>query len=151
MAYNINLNLPEGWQKEAETYIDESDAEVTHIEAHLIDHSRKMETGMVDIYVGEMPEDTNAEDQAYSNYVDMVGFSDDDPEDFNPIAKFKFNGKPAFGFDALCENDAPMRLMTQEAKKGLLAIMCMAAVNEKKLEEVVAIVERGLRITQKDQ
>lgn len=144
MAYDIQLNLPSEWQKEQSTYIDESEFEVTHVEAHLI--RGKAEEGMVDIYVGEMPEDTNAEDQAYSNYVDMVGFSDDDPEDFEPIFKVKFNGKPAFGFNALCENDAPMVLLTQEVKQGVLAVMCFAALDDKKLEDTISLVERSFRV-----
>lgn len=147
MAYDIQLNLPEGWQKEAKEYVDEeSGVEVSHIEAHLIDGKKKEEEGMIDIYVGEMPEDTDAEEQAFSNYVDMIGFSDDDPDDYNPIFKIKFNGKNAFGFDGLCENDAPMRLLTQEVKKGVLAVMCLAGKDEKTLDEVQSLVERNLRV-----
>ena len=112
MTYDIRMNLPAEWQKEARNYVDEeSGIEVTHVEAHLV-NSSNVEEGMIDIYVGEMPEDTDAEEQAFSNYVDMIGFSEDDPEDFDPIFKIKFNGKNAFGFDGLCENDAPMRLLT---------------------------------------
>ncbi|MCQ2118472.1 MAG: hypothetical protein MJY84_00955 [Bacteroidales bacterium] len=144
MTYDIQLNLPAQWQKEQSTYIDESEFEITHVEAHLL-HGKE-EEAMVDIYVGEMPEDTNAEDQAYSNYVDMVGFSDDDPDDYEPIFKVKFNSKPAYGFNALCENDAPMLLLTQEVRQGVLLVMCIAATDEIKLEETVALVERTLRI-----
>ena len=147
MAYDIQLNLPAGWQKEARTYIDEeADAEITHVEAHLINSAKNEEEGMIDIYVGDMPEDTNAEDQAYSNYVDMIGFSEDDPDDFNPIFKIKFNGKNAYCFDALCENDSPMRLLTQEIRQGVLAVMCIAAADEKRLEAVQTVLERNLRV-----
>ena len=131
MTYDITLNLPEDWQKEQDSYIDESETEVSHLEALYFPSGKKVEEGMIDIYVGELPPDTDAEDQAYSNYVDMVGFSEDDPEDFNPIFKIKFNGKNAFGFDALCENGAPMKLLAQEVKKGVLAVMCIAAMDEK--------------------
>ena len=93
-----------------------------------------------------MPEDTDAEEQAFSNYVDMIGFSEDDPEDFDPIFKIKFNGKNAFGFDGLCENDAPMRLLTQEVKKGVLAVMCFAGKDDDSLEQIQSLVERTLRI-----
>ena len=87
--------MPEGWISEQETVEDESGALITHFEA-------SCKAGdSVDIYVGPLPEDTTARDQAMSNYADMVGFDDDDPEDFNPIAKLKFNGKNAFGFDGL--------------------------------------------------
>ena len=101
---------------------------------------------MIDIYVGDMPEDTDAEEQAFSNYVDMIGFSEDDPEDFDPIFKIKFNGKSAFGFDGLCENDAPMRLLTQEVKKGVLAVMCFAGKDDDSLEQIQSLVEKTRRI-----
>lgn len=146
MAFDIQLNLPASWQKEADTYIDESGAEISHLEAHLYSNVRKRDEGMIDIYVGEMPEDTTAEDQAFSNYADMVGFSDDDPEDFCPIFKIKFNGRNAFGFEALCEDDSPMKFLTQEVRQGVLAIICVAALTEKDLDELLGTVEKGLRI-----
>ena len=146
MTYDIRMNLPAEWQKEARNYVDEeSGIEVTHVEAHLV-NSSNVEEGMIDIYVGDMPEDTDAEEQAFSNYVDMIGFSEDDPEDFDPIFKIKFNGKSAFGFDGLCENDAPMRLLTQEVKKGVLALMCFAGKDDDSLEQIQSLVERTLRI-----
>lgn len=146
MAFDITLNLPAGWQKESDTYIDESGAEISHLEAHLYDQQQKRDEGMIDIYVGEMPEDTTAEDQAFSNYADMVGFSDDDPEDFQPIFKVKFNGKNAFGFEALCEDESPMKFFTQEIKKGVLAIICIAGKDEKTLDGIYTVVERNFRI-----
>lgn len=146
MAYDLQLNLPAGWQKETESYIDESGAEVSHLEAHLYDAERKCDIGMIDIYVGGMPEGTTAEDQAFSNYADIVGFDDDDPEDFNPIVKIKFNNKAAYGFDALCEDDKPMMFLSQEVKAGILAIICCAGEDDDKLKEALLLVERGLRV-----
>ena len=78
MAYDIQLRLPEGWQQEMETYLDEGGAEITHLEAHLYNEARKRDEGYIDLYVGPLPEDTTAEDQALSNYADIVGFDDDD-------------------------------------------------------------------------
>ena len=144
MAYDVKLRLPEGWLTQTDTYIDESGAEVTHISTNL--PGKTADQGMMDIYVGAMPEDTTAEDQAFSNYADIVGFDEDDPEDFNPIEKIKFNGKPAFAFEALCEDDSPMRFISQEIKQGVLAILCVAALTDEKLEEFVGLAEKGLRI-----
>lgn len=146
MAFDITLNLPAGWQKESDTYIDESGAEISHFEAHLYNHQNKRDEGMIDIYVGEMPEDTTAEDQAFSNYADMVGFSDDDPEDFQPIFKIKFNGRNAYGFEALCEDESPMKFLTQEVKKDVLAIICVAGKDEKTLDGILTVVERNFRV-----
>lgn len=146
MAYDIKMNLPAPWQKELETYEDESGAEISHLEAHLYDEARKRDIGLVDIYVGEMPEDTTAEDQALSNYADIVGFDESDPEDFNPVSKIKFNGKNAYVFDALCEDDSPMMFLSQEVKSGVLAIICIAGIDDEKLKENVLLVERTFRI-----
>lgn len=93
-----------------------------------------------------MPEDTTAEDQAFSNYADMVGFSDDDPEDFQPIFKIKFNGRNAYGFEALCEDESPMKFLTQEVKKDVLAIICVAGKDEKTLDGILTVVERNFRV-----
>lgn len=146
MTYDIQLQLPDGWHKELETYLDESGAEISHLEAHLYNDGADRDDGMIDIYVGEMPEDTSAEDQALSNYADIVGFDDDDPEDFNPIAKIKFNGKYAYGFDALCEDDSPMMFLSQEIKSGVLAIICVAGADDDKLKGILQLVERNLRV-----
>lgn len=148
--YDIKMNLPAGWQKESEVYEDESGEMISHLEAHQYDHEQKVDLAMMDIYVGAMPEDTTAEDQAFSNYADMVGFSDDDPEDFEPIDKFKFNGRNAYGFNALCEDDSPMRFISVEPKKGVLAIICIAAKNEESLGEVFQLVERNLRLAERE-
>lgn len=148
--YDIKINLPDGWQKESEVYEDESGEMISHLEAHNYDHENKTDLAMMDIYVGTMPEDTTAEDQAFSNYADMVGFSDDDPEGFEPIEKFKFNGRNAFGFSALCEDDSPMRFISVELKKDVLAIICIAAKDEDSLAGVFQIVERNLRLAARE-
>lgn len=144
--YSVQLDLPAPWQKRSDSFVDESGVEVFHIEAHLANKAAKRDDGMVDLYVGDMPEDSSAEEQAFTNYVDTVGFDEDDPEDFNPIEKFDFNGKKAYGFDALCEDESPMRFISQEVKKGVLAIMCIAAINDEELDKVQALVERSLRV-----
>lgn len=144
MAYDVKLNLPQGWLITSETYIDESGAEVTHISSNL--PGKDADEGMMDIYVGEMPSDTTAEDQAFSNYADIVGFDESDPEDFNPISKIKFNNRNAYSFEALCEDDSPMRFISLEMKSGVLAILCVAAISDQKLDEFVALAERGLRV-----
>lgn len=146
MAYDIKLQLPQGWNKETETYEDESGAVITHLSANFPDPDKKRDAGIIDIYVGEMPEDTTAEDQALSNYADIVGFDESDPEDFNPISCIKFNGKNAYGFTASCEDDSPMMFLSQEVKQGVLAIICVAAIEFDMLQDDMQLVERGLRI-----
>lgn len=140
------MKLPASWTCEQDTYLDESGYEITHLEAHLSDGKAGTDKAMIDIYVGDMPEDETAEDQALANYADTVGFYDDDPEDFNPIEKIKFNGRNAYGFTALCEDDSPMRFLSQEVRKGVLAIIVFAAKDESALADLHNLVERSFRI-----
>jgi len=146
MAYDIQLRLPEGWQQEMETYEDESGSEIVHLEAHLYNEARKQDEGYIDIYVGPLPEDTTAEDQALSNYADIVGFDDDDPEDFNPIATIKFNGKKAYGFDAWFEDERPMMFLSQEVRSGILALIMAAGSDDAHLKETLSLIERNFRV-----
>lgn len=146
MDFDIQFNVPAGWHKEIDIFEDETGAEVTHVEIHKYNAAKKRDDVLGDIYIGEMPEDTDAEDQAFSNYADIVGFEDDDPEDFAPIEKIQFNGKTAYSFEALCEDDSPMKFISQEIKKGVLAIMCVAGANENILDEAFTIIERNMRV-----
>ncbi|MBO4263942.1 MAG: hypothetical protein J5871_04610 [Bacteroidales bacterium] len=146
MAYDIQLLLPPQWQSENEVYVDESGAEITHLEAHLYDAAAQRDSAMIDIYVGEMPADTTARDQSLSNYADIVGFDDEDPEDFDPVSCIRFNGKKAYVFEALCEDESPMMFLAQEVRQGVLAIICCAASAQDSLAGVVQLVERNLRV-----
>lgn len=144
MKYDIQLSLPEPWASETENYTDESGFEITHLAATLPGDTDS--EAIIDIYLGELPEGETAEDQALANYAETVGFYDDDPEDFNPIVKTKFNGKNAWGFDAICDEDSPMRFLAQEVKQGQLAVIVMVARTEDGLESVHTLVERNFRV-----
>lgn len=146
MNCDLQLHLSAPWIVEQETYADESGFDVSHLQAVLGAGEDKPLEAMVDIYVGDMPEGESAEDQAFANYAEVVGFDEDDPEDFNPISKTEFNGKTAWCFSALCEDDSPMICISQEVKKGILAIICIAAPSDEKLEETRKLIERSLRI-----
>lgn len=146
MAYDIQLKLSGAWISECDSFMDESGAEVTHFTANLPGKDESHPAGFVDIYVGDMPEGETAEDQAFANYAETVGFSEDDPEDFNPIFKVKFNGRNAWGFDALCEDDMPMRFLSQEVRSKVLAIIVFGAADESALGSLHQQVERGLRV-----
>ena len=109
MEYDIQLPLPEGWVSSVDQYIDEDGSEISHLEAQLRGRG-------IDLYVGPMPEGETAADQAFSNYVDMVGFEDGDEGD--PIIQYPFDGKKAYGFEAYDEEDHPLRVLCLEPKKG---------------------------------
>lgn len=146
MNYDIKLGLPQEWTVKKEVYSEDPIGEVTHIEAHLRNEKAGRDDAMVDIYLGDMPEGETAEDQAFANYADTVGFDEEDPEDYNPIFKTKFNGKPAWGFEAFCEDDSPMTFLSQEVKKGVLCIIVAAAPDDDRLDETVSLLEKVLRV-----
>ncbi|MBQ3882108.1 MAG: hypothetical protein II730_06370 [Bacteroidales bacterium] len=137
MEFDIQLPLPEGWVSSVDQYIDEDGSEISHLEAQLRGRG-------IDLYVGPMPEGETAADQAFSNYVDMVGFEDGDEGD--PIIQYPFDGKKAYGFEAYDEEDHPLRVLCLEPKKGILAVMCLSAADERSLSELQTLVERKLRI-----
>lgn len=146
MSYNITLPLPEGWTCEQDILTDEvSFEEISHLEAHLPNDKKQTDEAMIDIYVGPMPEDSTAADQAMANYADMIGFEDDEDED--PIIEWPFQGKvKAYGFEGLCEDESPLRVMCAEPAKGALMIATIIGRNDAKLEETVTLVAKNLKI-----
>lgn len=139
MKIDLTLKMPDHWIVESDIYTDESGIEVTHLEA--TDSS----TGsFVEVHAGPMPEGETAEDQAFANYAESVGFDDDD--EGSPIVKFKWNGKNAWGFEAISEDDKPLRLISQEVRSGVLAIIIIGANDDTQLENVSELVETRLRI-----
>ena len=146
MAYDISLKLPKEWVSELDSYIDESGVEITHLSCHLPNDKLQTDEALIDVYAGPLPEDTTAADQALSNYADTVGFDEDDPEDFDPIIEWPFNGKKAYGFEAIAEDDSPMRMMCVEFKKGVLVILCILGKDDDTLVQAIQLAERGLRL-----
>ncbi len=146
MAYDISLKLPKEWVSELDSYIDESGVEITHLSCHLPNDRLQTDEALIDVYAGPLPEDTTAADQALSNYADTVGFDEDDPEDYDPIIEWPFNGKKAYGFEAIAEDDSPMRMMCIEFKKGVLVILCILGKDDDTLVQAVQLAERGLRL-----
>lgn len=139
MKADISLRTPEGWTVENDIYTDEAGMEIHHLEAYCNTSGE-----FVEIHAGPMPDGETAEDQAFANYAESVGFDDDDDE--APIVRFRFNGKNAWGFEALCEDDKPLRIICQEAKKGLLTVIIAGADDDEGLERVSDMVEKGMRI-----
>lgn len=146
MSYQIKLNLPEGWKSKTEV-LDEAGDTVTRLEAYLPDDAARKDLAEIDICVGPMPGDSDAQEQALLNYTEMVGFDDDDPEDQDPLTVWPFAGKKAYGFEALCEDDSPMRVMCVSVRQGVLAIITVVGDTDERLSEVVKLVER-MKVTQ---
>lgn len=146
MAYRITFPLPDGWKSRVETLPEMDGMEISHLEAYLPNDVRQSDDAEIDICVGPMPEDTTAQDEALANYADVVGWDDDDPEDFDPLTEWPFQHRKAYGFEALCEDDSPMRVMCVEIRKGVLVVMTLVGKDDDELTGVIQYVESHLRI-----
>lgn len=146
MKYSIKMDLPENWKSSIDTDQDPDGTEITHLSAYLANEKTQSDESDIDIYVGDMPEDGDAQEQAMLNYVDMVGFDENDPEDQDPLTEWPFGNKKAYGFECLCEDDSPMRVMFCEIKKGALAIISVIAKDDETLSKYVTMVEQRLRV-----
>lgn len=145
MAYEIILKLSEDWETNLETYTDDV-GETTHLEACLHGVPGEPDRILIDVYAGDLPYGETAEDQAFANYVETVGFDDEDGNGGSPIVKFKFNGKSAWGFEAETEEGYPMRFFTQEVRKGVIVVVAYFVRSEELLLPTFELLERNLRI-----
>ncbi len=146
MKYSVKMELPEGWKSSVESDMDPDGTEITHFAAYLSDERARADEADIDIYVGDMPADSDAQEQALLNYADMVGFDEDDPEDQDPLTEWPFSGKKAYGFECLCEDDSPMRVMFCEIKKGALMIASVVAKDDETLAKYVTMVDQRIRV-----
>lgn len=145
MAHEINLKLSDDWKTDLDTYIEEG-GETTHLEAHLPGAPGEPDQILIDIYVGDLPDGETAEDQAFANYAEVIGFDEEDENEESPIVKVKFNGKNAYGFEAETEDNYPMRFFTQEVRKGVLLVVAYYVKSEDLLLSTFELLERNLRI-----
>ena len=145
MKYQITLPLPEGWTSEIEEYEEVEGAPITHLSSNLPDPSGKTAGSVIDLYVGDLPADTTAQDEAFANYADMVGW-DDEEDDTNPIAEWQFQKKKAYGFSAFCEDESVMLLMCMEIRKGVLLIANLTAPTDEDLQKLARLVEYKMRV-----
>lgn len=128
----IEIKLPEGWNGQ----VGEQYVEIENLDG----------TASVEVTVGNMPAESAAPEQALINFIDMVGFDDDDPEDYSPIEQWEFNNRKAYGFDAYLEDESSIRVLCIEPKKGVLAVISIVGRNERIVDETMHLLERILRI-----
>ena len=128
----IEMKLPDGWKGQ----LGEQYVEIESLDG----------TASVEVTVGDMPEDSAAPEQALINYIDMVGFDDDDPEDYSPIEKWDFNNRKAYGFDAYLEDESSIRVLCIEPKMGVLAVISIVGRSEQIVDETMHLLARILRI-----
>ena len=88
-----------------------------------------------------MPQGSTAEKEALNSYQDIVG--DGDPD---PLIIWPFQGKEAYGYEVICEDDSIMRVMCVEREPGLLLIINIVAEEDALFETAVQHVESHLSI-----
>ena len=146
MTYSIKLPLPDGWTSEQDQYEEVQNAMITHLECQL--KGPKGVEAAMDLYVGDMPDGTTAEDEAFANYADMIGFEDDDEDEENPIGKWKFQKKDAFGFSGMLEDNSVLLVMCVEIRKGALLIASVVATDDDGLSKWSKYLEEHLSVSQ---
>lgn len=140
MYPTIQLPLLPDWQSHQETLLD-NEIELAHLETFLPDDQRQSDKALIDIYAGAMPEGSTAEEEALHSYRDIVGDGDEDP-----LTIWPFQGKEAYGYEVICEDDAIMRVMCVEAEPGLLLIINVVAEDDALFETAVQHVESQLTL-----
>ena len=145
MIYDITLPLSPEWTSEQDRYEEVDGAMITHIECHLPKGDGKSDEALIDLYVGDLPSDTTAEDEAYANYAEIIGWDEEDEED-TPIAEWRVQQKTAFGFIGECEDGSIMLLMCVEILKGGLLICSVVAPNDDEVSKWAKYVEENIRV-----
>ncbi len=144
-TYDILLPLTPEWINEEDRYEEVDGAFITHLECHLPSGDGKSDSSVLDIYVGDMPADTTAEDEAYANYADIIGWDDEDDEE-SPISEWRFKNKKAFGFSGECEDGSIMLLMCAEILKGALLIASIIAPDDEAVGKWAKYIEEKLTV-----
>lgn len=145
MRYQLNFPLPPSWTCEEDSYEEVDGALITHLECLLPRPGKDTNEAQIDVYVGDMPSDTTAEDEAYANYAEIIGWDEED-DDESPIAEWRFQGKKAFGFSGECEDGSIMLLMCMEITRGGLLILSVVAPNDDEVSKWAKYVEENLKV-----
>ncbi len=114
MDFGVSLHLPSSWEGKVE---NEQGADGSRT-VHVVCREAVAPGGVpasIEAYIAEIPDGETPADQAFENYVDMVGF--DEGDDFDPIVQYKFGNRKAWGFDALGEDESPMRVLCAEPRQ----------------------------------
>ncbi|MBR1576610.1 MAG: hypothetical protein IJ654_09225 [Bacteroidales bacterium] len=140
MPITIQLPLLPGWRSQQETLPDHG-AEIFHLEAYLPDDRKQSDIALIDLYAGDMPDGSDAGQEALNSYRGIVGDDDEDP-----LTIWPFQGKEAYGYELICDDDAIMRVMCLEPIPGQSLIINIVARDEDLFDTVVTYVETHLSI-----
>ncbi len=146
MNYDISLNLSPDWIREEDRYEEVDGAMITHLECHLPGPEEGKYEAILDLYAGDLPSDTTAEDEAYANYAEIIGWDEEEDDEENPIAQWKFQNRRAYGFSGECEDGSIMLLMCVEIIKGGLLICSVIAPDDEKVSKWASYLEANLKV-----
>lgn len=145
MTYDISLPLSPEWIKEEDRYEEVDNAMITHLECQLPSAKEGKYEAVLDLYVGDLPSDTTAEDEAYANYAEIIGWDEEDEQE-DPIAEWKFQNRKAYGFTGECEDGSVMLLMCVEIVKGGLLICSVVAKDDDDVSKWASYLETHLKV-----
>ena len=145
MTYDISLPLSPEWIREEERYEEVENAMITHLECHLPSAQEGKYDAFFDLYVGDLPSDTTAEDEAYANYAEIIGWDEEDEEE-DPIAEWTFKNRKAYGFSGECEDGSIMLLMCMEIVKGGLLICTVIAPDDEAVGKWSKYLEENIKV-----
>lgn len=145
MAYKITLPLSEDWTVERDVTIEEG-SEVTTFYAYVADKAKKsIAQASIELYVGEIPEDSSAYEECLNNYDQVIGLNEDE-ESNPPIYDIDFMGGEGCFYEAEDDAGAPVVLICVEPVKGTLVMAILSQKDDESLEELIHYVSDNLKV-----
>jgi len=135
MAHKINFTLPAGWNIE-EGVINEEGAEV-------LTYYATKGSASIELYVGDMPENSDAYQEAMYSYADAFDAKEGDEI---PLGELPFLGETATYYDAEDDNRCPMIVLCVEPVKGTLVLAILGEKNDESLDDLMALVDENLTV-----
>ena len=93
-----------------------------------------------------MPRRKTAPRSPISRRISPTTFDENDGPDFDPLIEWPFQKKKAYGFEALCDDESPLRVMCVEIKQKLLAVITVIGKDDETLVEAITLVDKFLRV-----
>jgi len=135
MSHKINFPLPAGWNIEEGT-INEDGTDVITLYA-------TKGTSSIELYVGDMPEGSDAYQEAMFSYAEAFNAKEGDEI---PLGELPFLGETATYYDAEDDSGNPMIVLCVEPTKGTLVLSILGDKNDEALDDLMAFVDENLTV-----
>lgn len=143
MAHEIILPLSAGWEVEQEVVKEQGEDVVSYYAQYVGSADENLEGASIELYVGNTPEGSNAEQECMASYVEAFDAAN---EKELPIGDIRLCGKDGFYYDAEDEKGAPVIVICFEYVPGTLVMAILAAADEEKLDGLLSFVDESLKI-----